>query len=120
MVRVRLSRGGVRKKPYYHIVVIDKRDKRDGKCLERIGSYDPMLESEHRIKLDIERLEYWISKGAQLSNRVKLLQSYSMDPENINKRAAIKTKELEKNKARKAKKEAKAEEPAKEEAETKK
>ena len=47
MVRIRLSRGGAKKKPYYHIVVIDKREKRDGKCLERIGSYDPSLETEN-------------------------------------------------------------------------
>ncbi|MBH44530.1 MAG: 30S ribosomal protein S16 [Gammaproteobacteria bacterium] len=119
MVRVRLARGGARKKPYYHIVVIDKRDKRDGKCLERIGSYDPLLESENRIKLNMERLEYWVSKGAQLSNRVKLLKNYTLDPKNIDNRTDAKAKELEKTKARKARKakeEAKAEQPAKEEA----
>ena len=57
MVRVRLSRGGAKKRPYYHIVVMDKRDRRDGRCLERIGSYDPNLETQDRIKLDVERLD---------------------------------------------------------------
>ena len=51
MVRVRLSRGGGKKRPYYHIVVVDQKSKRDGKCIERIGSYDPNLENEKRITL---------------------------------------------------------------------
>ena len=58
MVRIRLSRGGAKRKVYYHIVVIEKRDKRDGKCLERIGRYDPSLETQDRIKLNHERLDY--------------------------------------------------------------
>jgi len=112
MVRIRLSRGGAKKKPYYHIVVIDKREKRDGKCLERIGSYDPSLETENRIKLNHERLDYWIGQGAQISDRVRYLRKYSLDPENIKKREKFKLKEIEKVKLRRIKK---AEEQPKEE-----
>ena len=86
MVRVRLSRGGAKKRPYYHIVVMDKRDRRDGRCLERIGSDDPSLETQDRIKINMERLDYWVSKGAQISERVKYLKKYSLDPDNIKKR----------------------------------
>ena len=110
MVRVRLSRGGGKKRPYYHIVVVDQKAKRDGKCIERIGSYDPNLESDKRISLKQDRLEYWIGQGAQMSDRVRLLQKYSLDPDNIEKRKKIKNILLEKNKSKKLKaKEAKEE-----------
>ena len=117
MVRIRLSRGGAKKRPYYHIVVMDKRQRRDGRCLERIGSYDPNLETEDRINLDLERLDYWVSKGAQISDRVKYLKEYSQDKDNLKNREKIKLSQLEKlKKKRLAKKEeVKAEEPAKEE-----
>ena len=101
MVRVRLSRGGAKKRPYYHIVVMDKRDRRDGRCLERIGSYDPSLETQDRIKINMERLDYWVSKGAQISERVKYLKKYSLDPDNIKKREKIKSSQLEKLKVKK-------------------
>ncbi len=117
MVRVRLSRGGGKKRPYYHIVVVDQKAKRDGKCIERIGSYDPNLESDKRISLKQDRLEYWIGQGAQMSDRVKLLQKYSLDPDNTEKRKKIKSLLLEKNKIKKLKaKEAEAA-PAEEKAE---
>ena len=109
MVRIRLSRGGAKKRPYYHIVVMDQRDRRDGRSLERIGSYDPALETQDRIKIDIERLEYWVSKGAQISDRVKYLKKYSLDPENIKTREKIKSSQLEKTKQKRlSKKEAEA------------
>ena len=118
MVRIRLSRGGAKKKAYYHIVVIDKRDKRDGKCIERLGSYDPALETQDRIKINHERLDYWIAKGAQISDRVKYLRKYALDADNLKKREKAKLKELEKIKIKRAKKaeEAKAEEKPAEEA----
>ena len=103
MVRVRLSRGGGKKRPYYHIVVVDQKSKRDGKCIERIGSYDPNLENEKRITLKQDRLEYWLNQGAQMSDRVKLLQKYSLDPDNLEKRQKVKTELLEKNKIKKQK-----------------
>ena len=103
MVRVRLSRGGGKKRPYYHIVVVDQKSKRDGKCIERIGSYDPNLEDEKRITLKQDRLEYWLNQGAQMSDRVKLLQKYSLDPANLEKRLKIKTDLQEKNRIKKLK-----------------
>jgi small subunit ribosomal protein S16 len=108
MVRVRLSRGGGKKRPYYHIVVVDQKAKRDGKCIERIGSYDPNLESEKRITLKHDRLEHWVNQGAQMSNRVKLLQKYTLDPNNLEKRQKIKTSLLDKIKSKKLKTKAEA------------
>jgi small subunit ribosomal protein S16 len=103
MVRVRLSRGGGKKRPYYHIVVVDQKSKRDGKCIERIGSYDPNLESEKRISLKHDRLNHWINLGAQMTDRVRLLQKYSLDPNNLEKRQKIKSALLDKTKQNKLK-----------------
>ena len=69
MVRIRLARGGAKKKPYYRIVVADQRCKRDGRYLERIGFYNPMVK-ENRFEIDAERLKHWLSVGAQTSDRV--------------------------------------------------
>ena len=114
MVRVRLSRGGGKKRPYYHIVVVDQKSKRYCKCIERIGSYDPNLENEKRITLKQDRLEYWLNQGAQMSDRVKLLQKYSLDPDNLEKRSKIKSELLEKNRIKKQKAKAAEEAPAEE------
>ena len=72
MVRIRLARGGVKKKPYYRIVVADQRCKRDGRHLERIGFYNPMVK-ENRFEIDEDRLKHWLSVGAQPSDRVSKL-----------------------------------------------
>ena len=78
MVRIRLARGGAKKKPYYRIVVADQRCKRDGRYLERIGFYNPMVE-ENRFEIDAERLKHWLSVGAQPSDRVgKLMKLASI------------------------------------------
>ncbi len=71
-LKIRLSRGGAKKRPYYHVVVADSRNARDGRFIERVGSYNPMLpkESEERVKLDQERIAHWISVGAKPSDRV--------------------------------------------------
>ena len=69
MVRIRLARGGAKKKPYYRIVVADQRCKRDGRYLERIGFYNPMVK-DNRVEIDAERLQHWLSVGAQPSDRV--------------------------------------------------
>ena len=71
-VAIRLSRGGAKKRPYYKIVVADSRTGRDGKFIERIGSYNPMLpkDSEERVKLDSDRARHWLSVGAQPTDRV--------------------------------------------------
>jgi small subunit ribosomal protein S16 len=69
---MRLSRGGAKKRPYYRIVVADKRSPRDGKYLERIGSYNPLLPKDHedRVKVDTERVQHWLDHGAVPSDRV--------------------------------------------------
>ena len=74
MVVIRLSRGGSKKRPFYKIVVADSRMPRDGRYIERIGFYNPMAkEKEESIRLDIERVDYWVSKGAKLSDTVSSL-----------------------------------------------
>ncbi|MEC7533757.1 MAG: 30S ribosomal protein S16 [Pseudomonadota bacterium] len=71
-VAIRLSRGGAKKRPYYRIVVADSRTARDGKYLEQIGTYNPMLpkDSGERVKLNEDRARHWLSVGAQPSDRV--------------------------------------------------
>ena len=72
MLKIRLARGGAKKRPYYQIVVADSRAPRDGKFIERVGSYNPLLakDSPDRIKLKSERITEWLSKGAQPTDRV--------------------------------------------------
>ena len=72
MLRIRLSMGGVRKRPVYKIVVADGRYSRDGKFIEKLGSYNPLLpkDKKERIKVEFERVKYWMSKGAQPTLRV--------------------------------------------------
>lgn len=71
MVKIRLARGGAKKRPFYHIVVTDSRNKRDGRRIERIGFFNPVARGqEERLRLDLERVEYWTGVGAQLSERV--------------------------------------------------
>jgi small subunit ribosomal protein S16 len=69
---IRLSRGGSKKRPYYKIVVTDSRSPRDGRFIERIGSYNPLLakDDEKRVVLDVERAKHWVSVGAQPTDRV--------------------------------------------------
>jgi len=69
MVKIRLTRGGSKKRPYYKVTAIDERKRRDGRPLEFLGLYDPKPEQE-LIKLDIEGIEKWVAKGAQLSETV--------------------------------------------------
>ena len=76
MVKIRLSRGGAKKKPFYHIVVADSRNKRDGRRIEKIGFFNPMARGkEETLRLDLERVDYWTGVGAQLSERVQKLVS---------------------------------------------
>lgn len=71
-VRIRLARGGAKKRPFYRIVAADARSPRDGKFLERLGSYNPLLKADdaNRIVLNEERIRFWLSQGAQISDRV--------------------------------------------------
>ena len=71
-LKIRLARGGAKKRPYYRIVVADSRSPRDGKFIERLGHYNPLLPKDHenRIKLEAERIQYWLGVGATPSDRV--------------------------------------------------
>jgi small subunit ribosomal protein S16 len=74
-VKIRLSRGGAKKRPYYRIVVADVRAPRDGKFIEKVGTYNPMLPKDHedRLRLIEDRIKYWIGTGAQPTSRVAIL-----------------------------------------------
>lgn len=72
MVKIRLQRAGAKKAPFYHIVVADSRSPRDGRIVEKIGTYDPMTDPA-TIKLDKEKVEYWIKNGAKPTDTVKAL-----------------------------------------------
>src|ERR1044072_7018710 len=71
-VAIRLARGGSKKRPYYRVVVADSRNARDGRFIEKVGTYNPLLakDSPERVKLDAERISHWLSVGAQPSDRV--------------------------------------------------
>ena len=71
-LKIRLARAGAKKRPYYHIVVADSRSPRDGRFLEKVGSYNPMLPAEHeeRVRLLNERITHWMSQGALPTERV--------------------------------------------------
>ena len=110
--------GGVRKRPVYKIVVADSRFPRDGRFVEKLGSYNPLLpkEKKERIKLEVERLKYWMSKGAQPTLRVSRLlgemQIIPMPKPGNNPQKAIPKKE--RKKSGDTKEEPKKEEPKKE------
>ena len=76
-LKIRLSRGGSKKRPFYRIVVAEALSPRDGKFIERLGSYNPMVTKDHpeRMVLNVERAKYWISKGAQPTLRVTKMLS---------------------------------------------
>lgn len=71
-LKIRLARGGSKKRPYYRVVIADVRSPRDGRFIEKVGTYNPLLpkDSEQRVTLDVERIQYWISKGAKPTDRV--------------------------------------------------
>jgi len=74
MVKIRLTRGGAKKRPFYHIIVTDSRSARDGRNIERVGFYNPVAQGqEQRVVLDISRVEHWLSHGAQLTDKVRSL-----------------------------------------------
>ena len=74
MVTIRLSRGGSKKRPFYHITVTDSRSARDGRYIERVGFFNPIARGqEERLRVDQERVQYWIEKGATTSDRVASL-----------------------------------------------
>ena len=74
MVKIRLARAGTNKTPFYHIVVTDSRNKRDGRYIERIGFFNPIAKvNEEALKIASDRVEYWLSKGARATERVNKL-----------------------------------------------
>ena len=102
MVKIRLSRGGSKKRPFYHIVATDSRSSRDGKYLERLGFYNPSAnKNEEDIRIDLERFSYWKSVGAQVSDRVKKLAKLTdlsreeRDIQNVSKLRKRKAKQEE-------------------------
>ena len=120
MLKIRLSMGGVRKRPVYKIVIADSRYPRDGKFIEKIGSYNPLLpkDKKERIKVEAERVKYWMSKGAQPTLRVSRIlgeaQIMPMPKPGNNPNKAIPKKERKKTgeeSKEEPKAEAKKEEP---------
>ena len=74
MVVIRLARGGSKKRPFYYVVATDKRNKRDGKYIERLGFFNPIAKGkEVRLNLEREKINAWVAKGAQLSDRLNSL-----------------------------------------------
>jgi len=78
MVTIRLSRGGAKKQPFYHIVATDSRSRRDGRYIERLGYYNPVARGDSTsVLIDLDRVDYWTSVGAQMSERVsKVVKGY--------------------------------------------
>lgn len=111
MVRIRLSRTGAKKKPFYHVVATDQRSRRDGRYIERLGYFNPVARGkETELMLDVERIEYWESKGAQTSERVVSLVKHFKQSGGAE---AIAEKAKAEEEARVAKREAEAAERAK-------
>jgi len=74
MVTIRLARSGAKNRPFYHVIVTDSRNSRDGRYIERLGFFNPLARgNEEKLRLDSERVEYWKSNGAQPSDRVAKL-----------------------------------------------
>ena len=106
MLVLRMTRHGAKKRPFYHIVVADSRSPRDGRFIEKVGTYDPMLpkESEKRVTLVAERITHWIKNGAQPSERVaRFLANANLGPKveyrDSPKKSAPKAKAQERLKA---------------------
>jgi len=119
-LKIRLARGGAKKRPYYRIVVADSRMPRDGRFIEKVGTYNPMLDKDHpdRVTLQAERIQHWLKVGAQPSDRVArflgkaeivAMPTYREQP----KKSAPRPKTLERLAAREEKRKA-AQEAAKE------
>lgn len=74
MVTIRLARGGSKKNPYYYVTVADKRNARNGRFIERVGFFNPTARGqEEKLRIDLERVQYWQGQGAQISERVATL-----------------------------------------------
>ena len=125
-VRIRLSRGGSKKRPFYKVVAADQRAPRDGRFIERLGSYNPMLPKDHadRFVINEERVKYWLSQGAEPTERMaKMLAALGLVKAPVlrdqPKKSAPKAKALERIKEKEEKAKAAAETAAAAEAEAK-
>jgi len=94
MVSIRLSRGGAKKRPFYHIVVTDRRNRRDGRYIERVGFFNPVAKGqEEKLRIDVDRVEHWLGHGAQTSERVAtLLKGYRKGAFEVAPKAAAEPK----------------------------
>ena len=101
MVKIRLARSGAKKSPYYFITVADKRKPRDGSFIERLGFFNPSAKGqEERLRVDNEKIDLWLSKGAQLSSRVKALIAESkLTPEEVQAKVDAKKAKADAKKA---------------------
>ena len=82
-MKIRLARGGSKKRPFYRIVAADSRMPRDGRYIEKLGTYNPLLakDSEERVKMDVERVQYWLGQGAQPTDRIaRMLEAAGVVP----------------------------------------
>ena len=117
-MKIRLARGGSKKRPFYRVVAADARMPRDGRFIEKLGTYNPLLpkDSEERVKLDLERIQHWISQGAQPTDRVsRMLEAAGVIPAKT-RNNPIKAKPGKKAIERAEEKAAKAAAPVEEEA----
>jgi small subunit ribosomal protein S16 len=107
-VKIRLSRGGTKKRPYYYVVVADSASPRDGRYIEQVGTHNPLLakDSPDRVKLDVERVKHWLSVGAQPTDRVaRFLDAAGLakrTPSNNPQKAKPRKKRMEREAAAKA------------------
>ena len=124
-IKIRLARGGSKKRPFYRIVAADSRMPRDGRFIEKLGTYNPLLakDSEERVKMDMERVQYWLGQGAQTTDRVaRMLEAAGVvaKTERSNPKKAVPGKKAQERADEKADKAAEADEaaaaPAEEEA----
>lgn len=106
-MKIRLARGGSKKRPFYSIVATDSRMPRDGRFLEKLGTYNPLLakDDENRVKMDIERVNHWLAQGAQPTDRIaRMLEAAGARPKAVrnNPKAAQPGKAMAERAAKKA------------------
>jgi small subunit ribosomal protein S16 len=116
-MKIRLARGGSKKRPFYRIVAADSRMPRDGRYIEKLGTYNPLLpkDSEERVKMDMERIQHWLGQGAQPTDRIsRMLEAAGVLPkkERANMKKAVPGKKAQERVEEKAAKVAAAAEAA--------
>ena len=117
-IKIRLARAGSKKRPFYRVVAADSRMPRDGRFIEKLGTYNPLLKKDDsdRVKLDLDKIKEWLSKGAQTTDRIsRLLENLEVLPKKI-RNNPIKAKPKKEAEEPKAEEAAAAEEPKAEEA----